>query len=255
MASSSSKKVELPKIDDDGVVDYLDEDPELPNQRYVIVSFISPEKVIERKQDFFFKHFMQWTDYDFKVKGLEHLADYISKKYSLKIDDLMKDVHDFEKTHREEIKKSDIPEQYQVFLLKHEKEVQEAFDKANNFQCNIRGVKVRRAFPSYEEAQLWCKVLQRKYPKDNLMIGRMGCWLPWEPSEHLMENVEYANSQLKEIMRKYKENEANRELFFAEERENSIKAQKEENAKRRAEQNQLQDLAKPVHPAEGAMRD
>jgi hypothetical protein len=253
--SSGPKKVDLPKTDDDGVVDYLDEDPELPNQRYVIVSFISPEKVIERKQDFFFKHFMQWTDYDFKVKGLEHLADYIAKKYSLKIDDVMKDVHDFEKTHRDEIKKSDIPEQYQVFLLKHEKEVQEAFDKANNFQCNIRGVKVRRAFPSYEEAQLWCKVLQRKYPKDNLMIGRMGCWLPWEPSEHLMENVEYANSQLNEIMRKYKENEANRELFFAEEREMSIKAQKEENAKRRAEQNQLQDLAKPVHPTEGAMRD
>ena len=253
--SSGPKKVELPKTDDDGVVDYLDEDPELPNQRYVIVSFISPEKVIERKQDFFFKHFMQWTDYDFKVKGLEHLADYISKKYSIKIDDIMKDIHDFEKTHREEIKKSDIPEQYQVFLLKHEKEVQEAFDKANSFQCNIRGVKVRRAFPSYEEAQLWCKVLQRKYPKDNLMIGRMGCWLPWEPSEHLMENVEYANSQLNEIMRKYKENESNRELFFAEEREGAMKAQREENAKRRAEQAQLKALEAPVHPAEGGMRE
>ena len=252
---SSRQKVELPKTDEDGIVDYLDEDPELPNQRYCIVSFISPEKVIERKQDFFFKKFLQWTDYDFKVKGLEHLADYIAKKYSLKIDDVMKDVHDFEKTHREELKNSDVPEQYQVFLLKHEKEVQESFDRANNFQCNIRGVKVRRAFPSYEEAQLWCKVLQRKYPKDNLMIGRMGCWLPWEPSEHLMENVEYANSQLNEIMHKYKENEANRELFFAEEREASVKAQKEENAKRRAEQNQLQDLAKPVHPTEGAMRD
>jgi hypothetical protein len=30
-----------------------------------------------------------------------------------------------------------------------------------------------------------------------------------------MDNVEYANQQLNEIMRKYKENEANRELFFA----------------------------------------
>ena len=252
---SSRQKVELPVRDGDEVIDYLDEDPELPNQRYCIVSFISPEKVIERKQDFFFKKFMQWTDYDFKVKGLEHLADYIAKKYSLKIDDVMKDVHDFEKTHRDELKNSDIPEQYQVFLLKHEKEVQEAFDRANSFQCNIRGVKVRRAFPSYEEAQMWCKVLQRKYPKDNLMIGRMGCWLPWEPSEHLMENVEYANSQLNEIMRKYKENEANRELFFAEEREGAIKAQREENAKRRAEQAQLKALEAPVHPAEGGMRE
>ena len=249
-----SKRVELPVKDEDGVVDYLDEDPELPNQRYVIVSFISPEKVIAKKQDYFFEKFIQWIDYDWKVKGLEHLADYLAKKYSIKIYDIMKVIHDFEKTHRDEIKKTDVPEQYQVFLLKHEKEVQESFDRENNFQCNIRGVKVRRAFPSYEEAQLWCKVLQRKYPKDNLMIGRMGCWLPWEPSEHLMENVEYANSQLNEIMRKYKENEANRELFFAEERENSIKAQKEENARRRAE-NQLKDMSNPVHPAEGAIRD
>ena len=236
-------------------MDYLDEDPELPNQRYCIVSFISPEKVIERKQDYFFQKFIQWMDYDWKVKGLEHFAAYIAQKYSLKVDDIMKDIHEFEKTHREEVKKTDVPEQYQVFLLKHEKEVQEAFDKANSFQCNIRGVKVRRAFPSYEEAQLWCKVLQRKYPKDNLMIGRMGCWLPWEPSEHLMENVEYANSQLNEIMRKYKENESNRELFFAEEREGAMKAQREENAKRRAEQAQLKALEAPVHPAEGGMRE
>ena len=253
--SASRQKVELPVEEDGQIVDYLDEDPELPNQRYCIVSFISPEKVIAKKQDFFFQKFIQWMDYDWKVKGLEHFAAYISTKYSLKVDDIMKDIHEFEKTHREDIKKTDVPEQYQVFLLKHEKEIQEAFDKANSFQCNIRGVKVRRAFPSYEEAQLWCKVLQRKYPKDNLMIGRMGCWLPWEPSEHLMENVEYANSQLNEIMRKYKENEGNRELFFAEEREGAMKAQREENAKRRAEQAQLKALEAPVHPAEGGMRE
>ena len=253
--SASRQKVELPVEEDGQVIDYLDEDPELPNQRYCIVSFISPEKVIAKKQDFFFQKFIQWMDYDWKVKGLEHFAAYISTKYSLKVDDIMKDIHEFEKTHREDIKKTDVPEQYQVFLLKHEKEIQEAFDKANSFQCNIRGVKVRRAYPSYEEAQLWCKVLQRKYPKDNLMIGRMGCWLPWEPSEHLMENVEYANSQLNEIMRKYKENEGNRELFFAEEREGAMKAQREENAKRRAEQAQLKALEAPVHPAEGGMRE
>jgi hypothetical protein len=254
-SSSTRQKVELPTHEDGELVDYLEEDPELPNQRYCIVSFISPEKVIEKKNDFFFQKFIQWMDYDWKVKGLEHFAAYISQKYSLKVDDIMKDIHEFEKTHREDVKKTDVPEQYQVFLLKHEKEVQEAFDKANSFQCNIRGVKVRRAFPSYEEAQLWCKVLQRKYPKDNLMIGRMGCWLPWEPSEHLMENVEYANSQLNEIMRKYKENESNRELFFAEEREGAMKAQREENAKRRAEQAQLKALEAPVHPAEGGMRE
>jgi Family of unknown function (DUF5832) len=247
-----SKRVELPTHDADGPIDYLEEDPEIPNQRYCIISFLSPEKILKQKNDYFFERFVQWMDYDWKVKGLEHLADYLSKKYSIKIDDIMKDIHAFEKTHREDIKKTNVPEQYQVFLLKHEKEIQEMFDKEHNYQCNTRGVKVRRAFPSYEEAQLWCKVLQRKYPKDNLVIGRVGCWLPWEPSEHLMENVEYANAQLNEIMRRYKENEANKELFFAEEREEAVRRQKEENAKRNS--SALEDASKPVHPSEGAMR-
>jgi hypothetical protein len=57
-------------------------------------------------------------------------------------------------------------------------------------------------------------------------------------------------------MRKYKENESNRELFFAEEREQSMKAQKEENAKRKAENAASAVMNAPsVHPAEGALRD
>jgi hypothetical protein len=71
-------------------------------------------------------------------------------------------------------------------------------------------------------------------------------------------------------MRKYKENEANKEMFFAEEREAKIKAQKEEN-ERRKKQNALEagtaaagggvpaledTVAVPVHPTEkGVLRD
>jgi AAA15 family ATPase/GTPase len=77
-----------------------------------------------------------------------------------------------------------------------------------------------------------------------------------------MENVEYANSQLNEIMRKYKENESNRELFFAEEREASIQKQKEENKRINQDNKKLFDQTKqtimdapPAHPTEGALRD
>lgn len=260
MSAPRAKKIELPTHEDGAPIDYLEEDPELPNQRYVVVSFISPEKIIKQKQDFFFEKFLQWSDYDWQIKGMEKFVGFLAKKYTLNQDELMKDVREFEKVHKAELKQSDVPEQYQVFLLKHEKELTEAFDREVGFVCNTRGVKVRRAFPSYEEAQLWCKVLQRKYPKDNIIIGRMGCWLPWDPSEHLMENVEYANQQLNEIMRKYKENEANRELFFAEEREQSIRAQKEENARLKAQQKQENGAtavmdAPAAHPAEGALRE
>jgi len=248
----------LPKYEDDGtLVDYLDEDPEIPTQKYCIVSFLSPEKVVKQKEQYYFQKFTEWKDYDWKMKGQEHFLAYIAKKYNLKIDDVLADHLEFEKVHKAEVQKTDIYEQFQVFLLKHEKMLQEQFDHDVGFKTNVRGVKLRRSFPSVEEAQLFAQALRRKYPKDNIYIGKVGAWLPWDPSEHLMPDVDYAEKDLNEIMRRYKENEANKELVFAEEREAAIKRQKKENEerKREAAQKQLEDASKSVHPSEGALRE
>jgi hypothetical protein len=251
-----SRREVLPKSEDDSLIDYLDEDPEVPTQKYCIVSFLSPEKVIQDKNRFFFSEFVKFMDYDWKVKGLEHLMAFLSKKYSLKIDDLLKDAEEFGKVRDKEIRETDIEEAWQVFLLKHEKETQEKYDQSVEFKTNVRGVKVRRAFATVEEAQVMAKVFQRKYPKDNLYIGKVGAWLPWDPSEHLMPEVEYAEKELNELMRRYKENEANKEIFFADQRAEKVKAQKDENERRRREAAapRLENDA-PTHPAEGAIRE
>jgi hypothetical protein len=258
-------RTELPKMDESGPIDYLDEDPEIPTQKYCVVSFISPEKIIKQKQEFMFEKFVAWMDYEWKVKGLENFMAFLSKKYSVKIDDLLKDAQEYANVRKDEIKQTDIHEQYQIFLLKNEKELQEMYDNQVDFRTNIRGVKVRRAFATVEETQMFAKVLQRRYPKDNLYIGKVGAWLPWDPSEHLMPEVEYAEKELNELMRKYKENESNKEMFFAEQREESIKKQKEENERRKkanADEKALEDAKKaledasaPVHPSEGAHRE
>ena len=81
-----------------------------------------------------------------------------------------------------------------------------------------------------------------------------------------MPDVEYAERELNELMRKYKENEVNKEMFFADQREESIKKQKEENERRRKQNAleaagagsataQLTDLSAPVHPTEGVIRE
>jgi len=241
----------LPKHEDNGsLVDYLDEDPEVPTQKYCIVSFLSPEKIVKQKQEFMFEEFVKFMDYDWKVKGLEHFMAFLAKKYSLKVEELIADATEFGKVREKEIRETDVPEAWQVFLLKHEKDLQEKFDNRVEFRTNIRGVKVRRSFATVEEAQVMAKVFQRKYPKDNLFIGKVGAWLPWDPSEHLMPEVEYAEKELNELMRRYKENESNKEMFFAEEREAKIKAQKAENEARKKAL-----LDTPVHPAEGAIRE
>lgn len=258
---------ELPKADENGPIDYLDEDPEIPTQKYCVVSFISPEKVIKQKQEFFFEKFVAWMDYEWKIKGLENFMAFLSKKYSVKIDDLLKDAQEYVNVRKEEVKKTDIHEQYQIFLLKNEKDLQEMYDNKVEFRTNMRGVKVRRSFATVEETQMFAKVLQRRYPKDNLYIGKVGAWLPWDPSEHLMPEVEYAEKELNELMRKYKENESNKEMFFAEQREESIRKQKEENEQRKKQnaleaakekktlEDGLADASKPIHPSEGALRD
>ena len=44
---------EFPQKDEVGdVIDYLEEDTEIPTQRYALVSFLSPEKVIQQKDRF-----------------------------------------------------------------------------------------------------------------------------------------------------------------------------------------------------------
>lgn len=253
----------LPTHDENGPVDYLDEDPEIPTQRYTIISFLSPEKILKQKAEYYNEKFVEWLDYEWKVKGMENYIAFLSKKYTLKLEDLFKDLEDFRKVHNADIKKTDIHEQYEVFLLKHEKDLDHSFTESVGFRTNVRGVKVRRVFSNIEECQMYAKVLQRKYPNDNLYIGKVGAWLPWDPSEHLMPEVEYAEKELNDLMRKYKENEVNRELFFEEEKMNKIKAQKEENQRRKImaevdeENKTIQDAIEsaPVHPAEGGIRD
>jgi hypothetical protein len=256
----------LPRLDENGPVDYLDEDPEVPTQRYAIVSFISPEKVLKQKAEFYNEKFIEWLEYDWKIKGMEKYNAFLAQKYNLKVEDMFSDLQAFTKVHNEDISKTDIHEQYQIFLLKKEKELETLYSEAVDFQTNVRGVKVRRVFADLPEAQTFAKVLQRRYPRDNLYIGKVGAWLPWDPSEHMLPEVEYAEKELNELMRKYKENEMNKELFFEEEKSEKIRKQREENETRRkmvladagvTDTPTLQDsIETPVHPTEGgAPRD
>jgi hypothetical protein len=257
----------LDATDADGkVIDFLEEDPEVPTQRYCIVSFISPEKVIKQKSEFMNEKFIKWLEYDWKITGMETLMGFLAKKYSLKVDDLFEDMREFSKVHNNEILKTDVHEKYQVFLLKHEKDLENEFTESVGFQTNVRGVKLRRVFANLEEAQMYSKVLQRKYPRDNLYIGKVGCWLPWDPSEHVMPEVEYAEQELNEMMRKYKENELNKDIFFEERKTEKIAEQRKENEERKKKALADKGLADigdikaaledaPIHPAEGGVRE
>jgi hypothetical protein len=55
----------------DDVEDYLDVDKEIPNQKWVCLSFLSPEKILKKKETYFFSEFMKYFDFRFKSELIE----------------------------------------------------------------------------------------------------------------------------------------------------------------------------------------
>ena len=50
---------------------WLEEDQEIPGQRFVLLSFLSPENVLEKKELYFFNKFVDQYEINLKKKNLE----------------------------------------------------------------------------------------------------------------------------------------------------------------------------------------
>jgi hypothetical protein len=51
--------------------DFLEEDAEIRSQKFVLLSFLSPENVLEKKDEFFFGEFIKQYEVDYKIRNLE----------------------------------------------------------------------------------------------------------------------------------------------------------------------------------------
>jgi len=222
------------------VEDFLDEDTEIPGQRYVLLSFLSPEKVLDKKELFFFQKFLQSYEVEWKVKNLEkYLVDTVAginaqlderskelekaeqfdaaeicRKNRLRMEDVLSDYQGFIQKNRADIQKTKIVEAYDDFLYAQKGKLEEEFYTANEFRTSIRGVKVRGVFGSTKEAEIKAKKLQNKDKYHNIFMAEVGKWTPWDPNPHEVKDQEYNNDQLNTLMKKYRENEDSREQFF-----------------------------------------
>ena len=236
-------------MSNDAVIeDFLDEDTEIPGQRYVLLSFLSPEKVLDKKELFFFQKFLHAYEVDWKVKNLEsfmvssvkrinedlenHIKELekqdqfaaaeICRKNRIRMDDVMTPYQEFIQKNKADLNKTKINEAYDDFLYAHKSKLEEDFYALNEFRTSIRGVKVRGVFGNPKEAELKAKKLQSKDKYHNIFMGEVGKWTPWDPSPHEIKEQEFHNDQLNNLMKKYKENEDSREQFF-EERTKGVK--------------------------------
>lgn len=188
-------------------VDLLEEDKPIANQKFVCVSFVSPEKVLKDKQIFYFEKFLKEWEFTKVLEKYRQFMHFISYKYNLSFDALNSDLDEFALEEKDNLKKTSIDDDFKTFVDNSEEALQTAFDKENQFQTSVRSVKIRGVFPTQEEAELRCKMLRELDPNHDVYVGPVGMWMPWEPEAYKTGRVEYLEDELNQLMHEKAKNE------------------------------------------------
>ena len=212
-------------------IDLCDEDPPIAGQKFTCISFISPEKILKKREIYLFEQFLkQW---DFK-KSMDKFFDFIhflSYKYNLKVENIINDYTDFIKEEGTKLKENSVEDDYKNFLDKNEDTLTEQFQKQNNFQTSVRGIKIRGVYGSQEEAELRCKKIRELDPNHDIFVGPVGIWIPWDPDAYKTGRIEFMEDELNQLHKEKMMNEARAKDDFEKRIKDTKKKAIEENIK------------------------
>lgn len=189
--------------------DFLEVDTPIGGQSYTCLSFVSPETVIKEKNLQFVHKFLKTIAKNYDLDG------------------------------------NTIVEKYKDFLYVNEEKLEEEYNHANDFKTSVRGVKVRGVYSSLKEAQFRAAKLQKTDPNFNVYVGQVGYWLPWDPRPDKIAGQEYAEGELNELVKKYQENQENKDLHFRE-NINYVKEQESLKQKERSSENVTEEVVATV---------
>jgi len=213
-------------------VDLLEEDKPIAGQKFVCMSFCSPEKVLKQKQIFFFEEFLKNWEFNKSMEKFLQFVNFISFKYNVSFEDLNKDFKDFVQEEKNNLAKSNLSDDFKTYLDNHEDDLQKKFDIENNFQTSTRGLKIRGVYPTQEEAELRCKMLREIDPNHDIMVGPVGMWMPWDPEAYKTGRVEYMEEELNQLMHEKQKNETNAKSAFEQRVKETKQKAIEENIKK-----------------------
>lgn len=190
--------------------DFLEVDQKIPGQNFVCLSFISPENVLQDKNKYFMSNFFKYVF----QSGDKTIQDRLSNE-ALSYDELSGVYDDWLYTRQDELEKE--------------------FYEKNDFKTSVRGIKVRGVYETVKEANIRAKILQKRDPSFHVFVGQVGYWLPWDPESDKIENQEYQEQHLNELVKNYKQNLEERDEFYEQVKQDKLKKAKEELAKAKEE--------------------
>ena len=165
--------------------DFLQVDQKIPGQNFVCLSFVSPEKMLKQKEVYF------------TTKFLEHFFNGEDR---------------YTKEMRENLSKGDVKLDYDTIKKFYE-----------DWKYTRNEVLERGVYDTHKEASIRAQVLRKKDPNFHVFVGQVGYWLPWDPEAEGVQEQEYQEQQLNDLVKMYKENLENRDTLYEQETQEKIR--------------------------------
>ena len=221
-------------------VDLCDEDQAIAGQKFACMSFVSPEKILQKREVYLFNQFIKNWEFSKSMERYFEFIHFISYKHSINVETLISDFNDFVKEESDKLKKSGIEDDYKNFLDKQEDKLNEQFNREHAFQTSVRGLKIRGVFGNQDEAEEKCKKLRESDPNHDIYVGPVGVWIPWDPDAYKTGRVEHMEDELNALhSEKIKNEELAKKEFEERVRETKKKAIMENVEKAKASGNVL----------------
>lgn len=188
-------------------VDLLSEDPIISSQQYGCYSFVSPEKIIRKRELFMFEKFVKQWQYSKAISLFSDFTQFLSFKYKLDSETIINDLVQFCQEEENVLKREDVEGDYSQFLDKNEDKLAEQFNRENNFQTSVRGFINRGNFTTSEEAEKHAKELRDKDPNHDIFVGKNFVWTPFDPDAYKTGRVEFLEEELNQLHHEKLKNE------------------------------------------------
>ena len=212
-------------------IDLCDEDQPIAGQKFVCLSFISPEKLLKKREIYMFEEFLKQWDFKKSMDKFFDFIHFISYKYGVDVENIMNDYTEFIAEENTKLKSQGVEDDYNNFLDKNEEVLTQKFQKAHEFQTSVRGLKIRGVFPSQEEAEMKCKKIRELDPNHDILVGPVGIWLPWDPDAYKTGRIEFMEDELNQLHNEKIKNESKAKEEFERRVKETKKKAIEENIK------------------------
>jgi hypothetical protein len=213
------------------------------NPVWAVVSFISPEDMIEKRfihdaNEFLYhdvnKQIMDTTVHvvsdinrefnnalEKKIAAYKSSNNEVYKAAADVLENVRKDlpmdeddqVNKVLRTYK--VDQQELDDRFQVYKMQNNKELEAEFNKQNGNATSVRGFKVRGCYEDLEPARA-----RAKYCRDQIeeaihaFVVPMGYWCPWDPNADAVQDQDYMLPELNDLMGKYKRNVEQRNEFY-----------------------------------------